>query len=178
MTKKKKPKTMNRHKPLNPTDNLMYGMFTLIVVIIIVIATVVLRFFSSSVSVVLSSDIIGLLSGVLSGLLASVIVTWLLDIADCKRKNKMLNKAVDDDLNYLKIWLDELFQGMRDSLSSQNDKSGLRFEALYKLFVEQFGKNKSPELSKEASIGIYVNINMILATIDKLICNDRCQGAA
>ena len=85
----------------------------------------------------------------------------------------MLKKAVDDDLSYLKMWLDGLFQGMRDSLSSQDDKSGLKFEALYKQFVEQFGKNKNPELSKEASLGIYVNINMILATIDKLTTGDE-----
>lgn len=173
MFKKKKHILLRKRKSLYSTDHLMYGMFSLLVIIIIVFAILLLKAFSSSVSATLSSDIIGLFSGVLSGLLASVIVAWLLDFASCKRKNKILKIAVDEDLKNLKMWLNELFQEMRDSLSSQDNKGGLKFETLYKLFVERYITCKKPELLGKNLNGVYVNINMTIATIDKLTTGDE-----
>lgn len=160
-------------KPLYSTDNRMYGTFSIIIIIAIVLAVVLLRVISRNSSVLLQSDIIGLLSGVLSGLLASVIVAWLLDLATCRRKNKMLKKVMDADLAGLKMWLDELFQAMRDSLSSQNCQKGVTIDTLFQLFVEQQKTNKNTEILEGASLEIYVNINNIIAMIDKLTTGEE-----
>ena len=169
----KKTKLDYKRKPLYSTDNRMYGTFSIIIIIAIVFAVASLRVFSRNGSVLLQSDIIGLLSGVLSGLLASVIVAWLLDLATCRRKNKMLKKAMDADLAELKMWLDELFQAMRNSLSSQDCQKGVTIDTLFQLFVEQQKTNKNTEILEGASLGIYVNINMIIALIDKLTTGEE-----
>ena len=94
----KKSKPDAKRKSLYPTDNKMYGMFSIIILVIIIITIGFFRFFTTSLSEIVISDSIGLLSGVisgvLSGLLASVIVAWLLDLAECKRKNNTLQKTI------------------------------------------------------------------------------------
>ena len=169
----KKTKLDYKRKPLYSTDNRMYGTFSILIIIAIVLAVASLRVISRNGSVLLQSDIIGLLSGVLSGVLASVIVAWLLDLATCRRKNKMLKKAMDADLADLKMWLDELFQAMRDSLSSQDCQKGVTIDTLFQLFVEQQKANKNSEILEGASLGIYVNINMIITMIDKLTTGEE-----
>ena len=169
----KKTKLDYKRKPLYSTDNRMYGTFSILIIIAIVLAVASLRVISRNGSVLLQSDIIGLLSGVLSGVLATVIVAWLLDLATCRRKNKMLKKAMDADLADLKMWLDELFQAMRDSLSSQDCQKGVTIDTLFQLFVEQQKANKNSEILEGASLGIYVNINMIITMIDKLTTGEE-----
>ena len=175
----KKSKPDAKRKSLYPTDNKMYGMFSIIILVIIIITIGFFRFFTTSLSEIVISDSIGLLSGVisgvLSGLLASVIVAWLLDLAECKRKNNTLQKTITTDLSDLKMWLDNLFQEMRDNLPSQNNQSGLKFDALFKLFIEQYKTNKSFEILGDSFIGIYVHINMILTVIDKLTTGEEKQ---
>ena len=169
----KKTKLDYKRKPLYSTDNRMYGTFSILIIIAIVLAVASLRVISRNGSVLLQSDIVGLLSGVLSGVLASVIVAWLLDLATCRRKNKMLKKAMDADLADLKMWLDELFQAMRDSLSSQDCQKGVTIDTLFQLFVEQQKTNKNTEILEGASLEIYVNINNIIAMIDKLTTGEE-----
>lgn len=125
--------------------------------------------YSSNDSDVLSS----IITGIISGLLASIVVAWILDLESCTRKNAMLKKAVDDDIAYLKLWIDMLFQEMRDNLRSHDYQKGLKFETLFPLYVEQCRENNNTEVLGDNTIAIYVNINMIISTIDKLTTGEE-----
>ena len=95
---------------------------------------------------------------------------------DLQKKKYYTSKTLNTDLSYLKMWLDFLFQEMRDSISSQNNQNGLRYDILFKLFIEQYKANNNPNLFEDSSIGIYVYINMIIAMIDRLTTGEEKEN--
>lgn len=165
----KNEKNLSKRKPVYFTDNRIYGCFSLIVLLLNVIAAVLLRCIISNSSDVVPSAIIGLLSG----LLASVVAAWLLDLATCRRKNNTLKNAVDSDLSDLKLWLNELFQEMRESLHSQDSQNGYKIETLFHLFVERHKTSTNTAVLEKDSVGIYVYTNLIISTIDKLTTGEE-----
>ena len=92
--KNNKNNKMLKFKPIYSANNYIYLVFIIITLVLTALTTVWLKSIMSDPSDAVPAIIIGLLSG----FLASIVATWLLDIAGCSKKNKMLKKEVDKDL--------------------------------------------------------------------------------
>ncbi len=158
-TKENKTK---ENKSLYSFDNIVYIVFTAIVGLAIILSCALLECFNAPK--VLSSIIYGLLSG----LLASVIAAWILDYESCKRENTILNNAVANDLKYLEMWINDLFQTMRDSLLTTVPDEKMKRKDIYDAYVKQHKSKKVQDPLAEESLEIYVTINLIISTLDKL----------
>jgi len=106
-------------------------------------------------------------------LFASVVVSWLIDIATCRRKNKIIQQELESDLSELKMWVDELFQAMRDTLSSQDKNKGMTFKVIFDEFIYKYKDTLTVNALDDSFVGIYVFINLILSKIDKLTTGEE-----
>lgn len=104
------------------------------------------------------------LLGIMGGSLASVIVAWLLDFSECKRKNKEVENRILKSLKYLDDFLDILFQGFANA--AQEELSLTWKEWLKKLYEKDF--YRSADNFYNRFLEIYVALNEIIQQIDEL----------
>jgi len=162
-----KQKNTKRKRDKYAVNTKLYILLTTIFGIIALIAfTVMCIEINSSLIVAISSAIISI-SG---GGLASVIVAWLLDIANCKAQNIYLYNKEKSYLDYILMFIDELFQSFADACSNGNvvDKSP---QAPWDYWYKELAKNnfnKDKENYFEVMLSTYVSLNQIVGLTNEL----------
>ncbi len=166
--------TSPRSKKLYTANNKIY---CVLVVLLIVVITVILAI--ENRSIVWSETVNSILTGILSGLLSSVVVAWFIDLATCKRKNDHIEHLVSRDHESLKLWINDFFQSMSNCLQPQSIQTSRNIESLYDEFVEQIGRVDHAKVLigdddyYNGLVGLYVSINLIISTVDKLLSGEE-----
>ncbi|MPM07057.1 hypothetical protein SDC9_53361 [bioreactor metagenome] len=111
-----------------------------------------------------------ILSAVISvfgGAFASVIVAWLIDIAACKRRNTDLSYREKQSLDYIAMFLDELFQSFADNQSSCETSDSARWEVWFRHLESNNFFKEEPDFYQRM-LTTYVSLNDIVKIINEL----------
>ena len=143
------------------------------VFVVILLIIIMYIFTIENCSIICSKTVDSILTGILSGLLASVIVAWWIDLATCKRKNDHIEQLANSDHESLRMWLNELFQAMADCLESPNIQEDRDFKSVFDEFVAQINFADDVKALKDDYVRLYVNISLTVSTIDKLLTGEE-----
>ena len=102
---------------------------------------------------------------VFGGVIASIVVSWLIDIGNCKRNNASLKAKENKNINYIKLFLDDLFQSFANSCKSIDDGKQGNWEFWLSLMKENNFFIESPDFN-DINLNTYVDLNSLISLLD------------
>lgn len=105
--------------------------------------------------------------GLVSGVMASWIVAWIIEY----QKYKKQKKATNYDLKSLTLWIDELFKTMGTYVQEKDkvNKDGLSSMDLLQKYFDLIQNEEINNPLDNSFLGIYVYLGQINATLGKLL---------
>ncbi len=151
-------------------NHFLYSLIIIAILVITIVATIIFATNDGEHKMTyISSIVIGLLSGGLS----SVIISYVVELGNCKRKNDLITHEFNNDIETLKFWITELLQSMADSISVENSTNKLKFEEIFQRFVSQINSQDQINALDDKFVSIYVYINLVTATVDKITTGEE-----
>ncbi len=159
----KKRRTKNRYKVYKPNKKL-YLSLSLFLGIFVIVCFILLGVYieKTPVCTVLSAII-----SVFGGAFASVIVAWLIDIATCKRRNMEQSIRAHRNIDYIKMYLDELFQSFADIQPRNDTLDSADWELWFRELKKLNFFKKEPNYY-ERLLPVYVFLNEIKTVISEI----------
>ena len=169
--KKKVQKELRKKRTFYTPNTKLYLILSALLTLVVAIIFLILCLnINSNPHVVICSALISILGGAL----ASVVTAWLIDVFQCKSRNKSLNKQGDNCISYLRSSLDDLFQSLADNCYSESDDNQSKrwdywIDCLNK---KNFYRDESDFYDR--MLATYVSLNMAISETERL-CNGELR---
>ena len=113
-----------------------------------------------------ATTIISCVISVLGGALASILVSWLIDIANCKKRNFELRARQTKNLIYIEMFLNLLFESIAKSCNGIAEKTDESWEHWLRTLYSNAFLRSSPDFYNKM-LGVYVDLNSLIDQIDE-----------
>ena len=102
---------------------------------------------------------------VFGGILASIVVSWLIDLGNCKKNNELLKTKESQNIKYIKLFLDDLFQSFANTCKSVKSAKQGNWEYWLSIMKENNFFIESPDFY-DVYLNTYVDLNTLLSLLD------------
>ena len=136
--------------------SIIFGLSTVLLFILLAI------FCANNVAVIFISCLIS----VLGGIFASIVVSWLIDVSSCKKNNSAIKLKKDKNLEYVKLFLDNLFESFADACQDVDHQEQGNWEYWLMTMNENDFFRNNPAFY-DVCLGIYVHLNSIINLLDE-----------
>ena len=102
---------------------------------------------------------------VFGGILASIVVSWLIDIGNCRKNNALLKSKETKNINYIKLFLDDLFQTFANTCKNVKSAKQGNWEYWLSIMKENNFFIESPDFY-DIYLNTYVDLNTLLSLLD------------
>lgn len=171
LCKKEKKNKLHKYKKIYKPNTILYlilsSIFTVIVAIIFFILCCNL---DSDPCVAICSALISILGGAL----ASVATAWLIDVFQCKAKNKSIIKQGETSIKYLHSSLDDLFQSFANSYCGENENVESQKWEYWLDYLATMDFYRDCGDFYDRMLDIYVSLNMVISETERL-CNSELR---
>lgn len=103
---------------------------------------------------------------VFGGILASIVVSWLIDLGNCKRSNELLKTKESQNIKYIKLFLDDLFQSFANTCKNAEGLEHGNWEYWLSIMKENNFFIESPDFY-DIYRNTYVDLNTLLSLLDE-----------
>ena len=102
---------------------------------------------------------------VFGGVLASIVVSWLIDLGNCKRNNELLKSKKSQNIKYIKLFLDDLFQSFANTCKNTKSLEQGNWEYWLSIMKENNFFIESPDFN-DIHLNTYVDLNTLLSLLN------------
>lgn len=157
-------KKKNKKKNFYQVNSKLYISLVIVFVLLVTISFIVMNVYASDEMIVTN---ISAVIGILGGAPASVIVAWLVDIANCRKQNSIIEAKYNERMKYLIMLIELLFQAFADALADDEKKDAAVWEVwINELFKYNFFKEEADFY--ERMLFIYCHLNSVIGEINLL----------
>jgi len=142
-------------------------LYTLLLSISVVLVILLFVFLIINIDNEKFTIVISCLISIIGGGFASIVVSWLIDIASCKRYNSSMLLRKIKCIEYIYMYTDDLFQSIADSCSIIETEKPKTWDLWLRLLEEHKYFRNAPNFHDQL-LGVYVYLNMLIGVIDEL----------
>lgn len=146
-----------------PNNKFHFGLtFGTSVIVIILFSLLIYNINNNSITLVISC-----LISIFGGAVASIIVSWLIDVATCRRNNNLIISRKNKNFNNIEFYIDELFQAFANTCYNavEQHQEG-NWEHWIKI-LDKYDYYKGSSDFYEKMLFIYVNLNCLISELDE-----------
>lgn len=132
------------------------------VIVIILFSLLIYNINNNNITLVISC-----LISIFGGAVASIIVSWLIDVATCRRNNNLIISRKNKNFNNIEFYIDELFQAFADTCYNAVEQHQEENWEHWLKTLDKYDYYKGSSDFYEKMLFIYVNLNCLIAELDE-----------
>lgn len=110
--------------------------------------------------------VISCVISILGGALASISVSWLIDISNCKKRNFELHARKTENLKYIEMFLNSFFESIATSCNGIAEEKDESWEYWLRTLNDNSFLRSSADFYSRM-LGVYVDLNCLIDQIDE-----------